>query len=82
MGGISNKIIKLCNYGIYKPFTNLINISLSLGQFPQSWKLANVLPFFKKDNKQITSNYRPIALLSCLKENGNIFFYQIIDKKL
>ena len=26
MDGISDKIIKLCNYGIYKPFTNLINI--------------------------------------------------------
>ena len=68
MDGISNKIIKLCNYGIYKPLTNLINISLFLGQFPQSWKLANVLPLFKKDNKQIKSNYRPLALLSCLSK--------------
>ena len=68
MDGISNKIIKLCNYGIYKPFTNLINISLFLGQFPQSWKLANVLPLFKKDNKQIKSNYRSVALLSCLSK--------------
>ena len=67
MDGISNKI-KLCNHGIYKPFTKLINISLSLGQFPQSWKLANVLPLFKKDNKQIKSNYRPVALLSCLSK--------------
>ena len=68
MDGISNIIIKLCNYGIYKPFTKLINISLSLGQFPQSWKLENVLPLFKKDNKQIKSNYRPVALVSCLSK--------------
>jgi hypothetical protein len=69
MDGISNKIIKLCNHGIYKPFANFINTSLSLGQFPQSWKLANVLSLFKKDNKQIKSNYRPVALLSCLISN-------------
>ena len=68
MDGISDKIIKLCNYGIYKPLTNLINTSLSLGQFPQTWKLANVLPLLKKDNKQIRSNYCPVALLSFLSK--------------
>ena len=55
----------MCNYGIHKAFTNFINTSLSLGQFPQSWKLANVLALFKKDNNQFKCNYCPVALLSC-----------------
>lgn len=37
MDGISNKMIKLCNYGIHGTLTSLINTSLSLGQFPHLW---------------------------------------------
>jgi len=31
--------------------------------FPTSWKLANVVPVFKKGSKQYVSNYRPIFIL-------------------
>ena len=40
--GIGNRMIKLCAYGIYYSFTRLINISLSLGQYPKQWNFANV----------------------------------------
>lgn len=46
--GISNRRIKCCKVGICKPLARLINISLSFGQFPENWKLANVLPCLKK----------------------------------
>ena len=42
--GIGNKIIKLCSEGFHVYFTYFINLSLSLGQYPSAWKLANVIP--------------------------------------
>ena len=36
------------------------------GIFPDIWKLANVIPIFRKGDKSEPSNYRPIALLSCI----------------
>ena len=62
--GIGNKIIKLCSEGFHVYFTYFINLSLSLGQYPSAWKLANVIPLFKNDNPQHKVNYRPVSLLA------------------
>ena len=35
-----------------------------MGCLPEDWKLANIFPVFKKDNKEQAENYRPISLLS------------------
>ena len=66
--GISNKVIKLCAEELCNSFTNLINTSLRLGQYPSAWKLANFLPLFKKDDRHLKTNYRPVSLLSCLSK--------------
>ena len=62
---ISNKIF---SEGLYKPFTSLINTSFRLGQYPSAWKLANVLPLFKKDDRQLKINYLPVSLLPSLSK--------------
>lgn len=66
--GVSNKLLKLCRHGLANPLARLINLSFALGQFPNDWKLANVLPLFKSDNRQLKENYRPVSLLSCLSK--------------
>jgi hypothetical protein len=63
-----NKVIKMCAKGLYETFTNLINLMFLSGQFPQSWKLANVIPLFKKGYRQFKVNYRPISLLPSLSK--------------
>ena len=60
---ISGRILKECAIEISPSLTKPFNVSLSLGNVPESWKLANVSPIFMKSDKENCSNYRPISLL-------------------
>ena len=52
---------------VSKPLCILMNRSFEEGRFfPDIWKIANVIPIFKKVDKSQLSNYRPVALLSCI----------------
>ena len=66
--GIGNKILKLCANGITTSFTSIVNLSLLSGSFPDQWKLANVIPIFKKGDRQSKLNYRPVSLLDLLSK--------------
>ena len=33
------------------------------GIFPSEWKMANVVPVYKTDDKENVKNYRPVSLL-------------------
>lgn len=78
--GIGNKIIQFCSYGFSPGLTSFINLSLRLGQYPSQWKLANVIPIYKKDNRHCKNNYRPVSLLPCLsKLCEKIVFIRLYD---
>ncbi len=47
-----------------KPLTKLFNMSIQQGKLPQEWKISNITPIFKKGQKSLPSNYRPISLTS------------------
>ena len=64
--GISHRMLKGVSKNVSKPLCILMNRSLGEGIFPDIWKLANVIPIFKKGGKSQPSNYRPIRLLSCI----------------
>ena len=64
--GISHKMLKNVSKTVSKPLCILMNRSFHEGIFPDIWKLANVIPIFKKGDKSEPSNYRPVALLSCI----------------
>ena len=65
---IGNKIIKLCFHDFSSAFTSFVNLSLCVGQFRSQWKLANIIPFFKNDNRQLKVYNRPVLLLSSLSK--------------
>ena len=46
-------------------FSNFFNVGLKYGMFPDTLKIARVVPIFKSDDKTKPHNYRPISVLSC-----------------
>ena len=60
---ISGKMFLLSGDTIVTPLKIIFETILTSGIFPDGWKTANVLPIFKKENKQLVENYRPISLL-------------------
>ena len=43
--------------------SRLFNMSMSLGIFPDEWKIARVAPIYKDGSEDENSNYRPISVL-------------------
>ncbi|KAG8244467.1 hypothetical protein J6590_108270 [Homalodisca vitripennis] len=56
-------IIKVALPFINTPLTHIINHSLISGVFPEKFKLARVIPIFKKGNLEDVKCYRPVSLL-------------------
>ena len=65
--GVGNKIIQILCEGLSDFFTSFVNLYFSLGK-PFQWKLANVIPLCKKDNRHLKTNYRPVSLLLSLSK--------------
>ena len=59
---ISNKTLKYLKNVIAAPLTIIINQMLNSGIF------SYVIPLYKKDDKQVFSNYRPISLLPSISK--------------
>ena len=65
--GVDNipvKLIKLCKAELAPILAHINNQSLLDGIFPDSLKIAKVIPIFKSGNSDLVSNYRPISILS------------------
>ena len=61
----------------------LFNKSLSQGALPEDWKIANIIPVYKKGEKEYAENYRPISIVSkvlerCVFYNIREQLYQVI----
>ena len=50
------------------PTTQLCNLSISSGRFPDACKIAKLKPLFKKGSKTDPKNYRPISLLPLMSK--------------
>ena len=61
---IPSKFLKLFQTVLSKPISLIANLSFSSGTFPDSLKISNVIPIFKKDDPTICNNiYNNYSLL-------------------
>ena len=79
--------IKLACPLIEEIILHLVNLSLSKSQYPQYWKVSKISPYYKKGDKQLTENYRPVSnLISvgmiCEKVITEQVFYHFDQNKL
>jgi hypothetical protein len=66
--GIPNELLSNTNHTVCFALTRFLRILFDKGTLPSEWCIANVTPVFKKGNRNLCSNYRPISLTStCCK---------------
>ena len=63
---ISPNILKNCATSLDYPLWKLMKKSIDTGKLPQAWKLSHIKPIYKKGDKALPENYRPIALTSAI----------------
>ena len=57
------RMIKICDEALVKPLSLIYKNCIDTGVFPDIWKKSNIVPVYKRGDKQIIDNYRPISLL-------------------
>ena len=76
--GISNILLKYVKLEISKPLTPIINQMITTRIFPDSLKIAKIIPIYKKGEPTDLSNYRPISLLPTISK----IFERVIHTQL
>jgi hypothetical protein len=71
---ISTQLLKITAPFISSPLNYMCNKVITKGIFPDRLKYSIVKPLYKKGNKKVVSNYRPISLLTS--------FSKILEKVL
>ena len=60
---ISIRMVELCDDSLLQLLSIIFQKCLNSGVFPDSWKKSNIVSIYKKNNKQLINNYRPVSLL-------------------
>ena len=78
--GINASTLKTSLEFINSPLTDICNMSLVEGVFPDELKVANVIPLYKSDDPLLVNNYRPVSLLNVLsKVFEKIMYNRLLD---
>ena len=67
-GPFNSKIIRMVSDILSEPLSRCISVAFETSTFPSTLKLADVTPIFKKNDKSLKENYRPVSVLPCLSK--------------
>ena len=48
-------------------FAHLFQQSIDTGEIPKEWSLANICPLYKKGDRSLACNYRPLESIRIIK---------------
>ena len=74
---IPARALRECASVLATPLTALINTIIDSACVPVDWKLAEILPIFKRDDEFDKSHYRPVSILVLL----NKVFKRCLDRQ-
>ena len=60
--GIASCFLKMALPVTSESLCDIFNLSIATGCFPDSWRIARVVPTFKSGQPDDRSNYRPISI--------------------
>jgi hypothetical protein len=77
---ITAKTLKFCADALVQPLLHIFKLSFQSSSSPSGWLKALVTPIYKKGDKTLASNYRPISLTSiCCKLMERIISKQLTE---
>jgi hypothetical protein len=72
--GVPCNVIKSCGHLVAKPLAIVINQSFKEGKYPDLIKTSKVVPIHKKGEKDVVSNFRPVAVQSVFSKIFEVIF--------
>jgi hypothetical protein len=77
---ITAKTLKFCADALVQPLLHIFKLSFQSSSLPSGWLKALVTPIYKKGEKTLACNYRPISLTSiCCKLMERIISKQLTE---
>ena len=61
---IPNLVLKSCAKELSVGLSTIFQFSIDTGSLPTDWRDANISPVFKKGDRHLAENYRPVSLTS------------------
>ena len=72
-------LLSIAAFEIYKPLTYIMNLSIYSGKFPNSLKIAKVIPIFKQGSRTLCNDYRPISILPALSKIFEMYVFNQLN---
>ncbi|KAK4806922.1 hypothetical protein QYF61_012643 [Mycteria americana] len=80
LDGIHLRILRELVEELAKPLSIIYQQSWLTGEVPDDWRLANVMPIYKKGWKEDPGNYRPVSLASVPGQVMERFILSVLNR--
>ncbi|GAB0209535.1 mitochondrial enolase superfamily member 1 [Grus japonensis] len=80
--GIHLRVLRELAEELAKPLSIIYQQSWLTGEVPDDWRLANLMPIYKKGQKEDPGNYRPVSLTSVLGKIMEPFILSALTRQV